>query len=529
MLRQSSFHNLPQLDDKKKIIVKPLRDICLHNVAVYLRRGTWKKPNTSFQYLPVSLVDDLLHTVVQLQSSNNFRPDDMQILFETGRVERFTLRKLCLFDEIVASLHTLMQFCQRLKFLEITEIMWFEMSDFTPHLEEMLKACPSLEDLHSSIRFDLTVLRKCPKLRSVRMHFKPKQPWSDILDVDDGVMQSRECLKVLSCCKNSTIKAASDDIEILMRHCPLLLSLGNVETSKPLAHIYRTVTLNSVLSLVLPRALVRRILPNQSLLLYCNWVETDTFFVSGWSLIRDAIRQAPLLEELRIEVRTGRSIPFLKSLGKLRLLDLVQKNCEVGIGPELIDLMEGIGHQLRHLSLDTDSEMDISAVLHSCPHLESLRLLKMKGLRMGDEPIRLPRLKHFSYGNDRRLYDTGLLLMLSGCSSLKEMFLGNVHGLDDELLYSFTRKNLPNNLKVLAIQNCSLTKEGLRRFLQNVPNLEEFSCRSIFFKTSVAERILRITNPNATFYDTFELFEMQQFFNIKRSGCRKPDYSFPEF
>ncbi|GIY49306.1 hypothetical protein CEXT_604231 [Caerostris extrusa] len=146
--------------------------------------------------------------------------------------------------------------------------------------------------------------------------------------------------------------------------------------------------------------------------------------------------------------------------------------------------------------------MDISAVLHSCPHLESLRLLKMKGLRMGDEPIRLPRLKHFSYGNDRRLYDTGLLLML---------------------------KNLPSNLKVLAIQNCSLTKEGLRRFLQNVPNLEEFSCRSIFFKTSVAERILRITNPNATFYDTFELFEMQQFFNIKRSGCRKPDYSFPEF
>ncbi|GIY49308.1 uncharacterized protein CEXT_604241 [Caerostris extrusa] len=193
--------------------------------------------------------------------------------------------------------------------------MWFEMSDFTPHLEEMLKACSSLEDLHSSIRFDLTVLRKCPKLRSVRMHFKPKQPWSDILDVDDGVMQSRKCLEVLSCCKDSTIKAASDDIEILMRHCPLLLSMGNVETSKPLAHIYRAVTLNSVMSLVLPRALVRRILPNQSLLLYCNWVETDTFFVSGWCMIRDAIRQAPLLEELRIEVRTGRSIPFLKSLG----------------------------------------------------------------------------------------------------------------------------------------------------------------------------------------------------------------------
>ncbi|GIY01740.1 hypothetical protein CEXT_220351 [Caerostris extrusa] len=165
-----------------------LYESCLLLTCELLREGYVNRyPVNPFCRMSEEIVQDVFCCYVDFPM-NGFKAIDINLLLTSGRLMHVAFVNIPLGTENIDLLR-LMLGCRGLKSVTLvnTGIPPRHSRKVTKQLEKFLtsSAASSLEQLHTSIPFDLRVLRGCTNLHDLKLHFVPRQPLSDILIVEN--------------------------------------------------------------------------------------------------------------------------------------------------------------------------------------------------------------------------------------------------------------------------------------------------------------------------------------------------------
>lgn len=479
-----------------------LYDICLTKVSHLLKEEFWNTyPENPFSFFSRAIINDIISSTINFQSSSTFRSADLHLLLATGRVQHFELNNFEINDELIPVLESLSN-CKNLQTLRLTDIGEFS-TRATKQLNKLLCACTELEDLHSSVVFDLKALRNCSKLRRVRLHFIPDQPLHDILQTT-GTYTERTSLREFRMCKDHTYKERPDFVPKLLVHCPNLHSLGYIDVYVALVVMHGPA-----------RVLGNHPPPYQ--LRSCFMA--STYFPFGLTVAALAL---PHLEELTMVVNQLHhefNIMDLNVLTNLTYLEIQLPD----FCPELYYLLDEIGPKLKHLSIIKFHKVLIDLIFSSCPNLESLKVdcdsvVSDSVKAIGDLP-NLQRLAFFCKdANDKE----SLQVILSKCFNLKELFLKNVPFINDNSIFKVLKKNPLDKLELACISETGMTQSGLKMFLDSAIGLKKIAFDSFeISKKDIAEVLCpKLVNPKLVIYSDYDILWTEEFFFRKRFSCQ---------
>ncbi|GBN12666.1 hypothetical protein AVEN_47083-1 [Araneus ventricosus] len=491
---------------------------CLRKVAIFLRDGIYKSCHENpFSFMPSNIVNDLMSTALVEHGLNGWRVGDLEQLLTSGRLRELRINGQDVNTDrsqiISEVLYFLKSGCQELEVLHLSGLIHYQVENTKPPKPEvsealgsLLRNAPNLKDIHCCFGFDLKALRNCKKLRSVRLHYCPQQPLYNFLAKENGNFEPHKYLEFLTVCRIRVL-IPSDEIVVILRHCPELTSLGYIESSRALSQIHRM-----------------SVSPSEFKLRQCYWSDVNSNTCHNWSeresrgIIRDAsLHRYPKMEELVFMASSIKSIAYLRKLRNLVFLEITSL-CDENIGAVFRYVLQEIGSRLKHLSVDVFSLVDISIFLQYCPNLESLKIGGHCCALSASSVIHLPRLQRLTIVNIKDRYVRRIFSQLSGCNQLTDLFLLDAGGFDDKSLHQFLKRNSLSNLKIAYLQCCGLTKDGFREFLLNAPQLEivemyDHDIRSIRF-----ERVIRETNHKAICNEGLFSYS-DEFFEKRRAFC----------
>ncbi|GBM43318.1 hypothetical protein AVEN_262187-1 [Araneus ventricosus] len=139
-----------------------------------------------------------------------------------------------------------------------------------------------------------------------------------------------------------------------------------------------------------------------------------------------------------------------------------------------MELLQEIGHQLKHLSVLCSAPFPVNVICDKCPQLQSLEIDGHSFVVNSAEasshlPLKRLRLRYLS---DKEEDKKSFQFLLSSCKSLEELFLEHVTFLDDSLLLQMFQLNPLTNLKVIGIYDCCLTRDAYQMFMKRVVSVE---------------------------------------------------------
>ncbi|GBN37986.1 hypothetical protein AVEN_18406-1, partial [Araneus ventricosus] len=210
-----------------------LYESCLRKVAINLIGGIYKScEENPFSVMPSKFVNDLMSAALNLQRANGLRADDLEQLLTSGK-----LRELRIFGSYVNTdqlknfrkvLYFLKSGSQELEILHLTGGFGNQVKPvehLRSHVSEALRQLfintPNLKDIHCCFRFDLKALRNCKKLRSVKLHFRPRQHWYEFLAKENAHFQPHKYLEFFTVCPlKESIPIPYADVVVILRFCP---------------------------------------------------------------------------------------------------------------------------------------------------------------------------------------------------------------------------------------------------------------------------------------------------------------------
>ncbi|GFU01314.1 uncharacterized protein NPIL_559561 [Nephila pilipes] len=506
-------------------MTRSLYEICRTKVFGLLKNEFWNScPENPFSSFPSTIIHDLVSYIINFQSSHVFRAADLQLLLASGRVLRFEINNIKVNDELIPILQFLLP-CKDLQTLRLTDVGEFS-TRTTEQLEKLLSVCTDLEDLHCSVVFDLKALRKCSKLRYIRLHFTPKQPFYEFLQTTGTCRKPQKYLKVFTICKDLAFFIPHGYITELLVHCPNLHSLGYIDVSAALEYLHGSaVELGSV--------------PQPYQLRSCFWGgdvcsrnrycgKFQDSLQRCWPFfpfaVKVAVLSCPLLEELVIEVTQQcyvDAIIYLNVLTNLTYLEIDVEDYICNFRPELYCLLDRIGPQLKHLAILKFDNVEFDAIFKNCPNLESLKVDCESVVSDWVETIGdLPNLRRLSFfcrdGDDRK----SIQLALSKCFFLEELFLKNAAFLNDSCVANISEQNPLEKLELVCISHCAVTKRGLKMFVNGATKLEKICFDSYKLSDEDTIEVLRAKNPKMIIYPEYDILLDHEFFYRNRYFCQ---------
>ncbi|GBO30270.1 hypothetical protein AVEN_198883-1 [Araneus ventricosus] len=443
-----------------------LRIICLDRICNQLRERFWKSctPNP-FSDLPTVLVDELMELAQSHHEGGPSKLSDVMLLLKSGRL---TCLNLCPFDlekEFDLSLKKIGRGCSSPRILRsLSEDM----------ICSIISLNPLLEEVHLNIRTDFEVFRKCHNLRIMRFYNRPKifpfdffSCYNHAMPIDLSVLSSLRDLEVLFVPGMDTYTIVK-----VLGICPKLISLGFVDSLDAMEEIFNRLLIESSLNFdVDSHFQLRR----------CVW-GSNVNFLSKRSppkncrfsfQVRCAVAFCPLVEELIFHTHHKEALRELKNLQRLTLLRIHFRDCNEDFIPEFIDLLQGIGQHLKHLSVHCSAPFPVYVICDRCPQLQSLEIDGPSFVMNSSEassyfPLKRLRLKTRDKEEDKKSFQ----FLLSSCKSLEELFVEHARFLDDSLLLQIFQLNPLTNLKVIGIYDSCLTWEAFQMFMKKVVSIE---------------------------------------------------------
>ncbi|GBO25446.1 hypothetical protein AVEN_69252-1 [Araneus ventricosus] len=498
-----------------------LYDICLRRISRILKEKFRDESPNPFSAVPPGIIHDLITSTLSLYSAEGFRAYYLEPLLLSGQVKHLTLQDLRLEEELLPTLRSF-TVCRGLRSLSLINICEFNMAIVSRLLEELLKALKNLEDLHCSVVFSLSALKKCRRLKTARLHFTPECAIDDFLDDENGHRQTHEALSLFTLCGQRAEKFVHfKEVAELLVNCPDLRSLGHLDVSAAFGHLHGSET-NSACSV------------RKYGLESCCWREHKTAEKGGrrdssdrfLSSIRAAAMACPELRELAIRIPQRHyqgSLSVVHTLRNLTYLEIELDHSKRDFRPEVSCLLSEIGSGLRHLALHRIDNIEFDAILKSCPELASLKVdcdhVVGDWSETSVNPRRLQRLTFFS--SDGCYGSNSLRLMLSRCSNLQELFLKNAEFLSDGFLSRVLKDNpmALAQLKTACLCDCCLTEDGLKKLLFSAKRLEKISVESSKISEEDAESLIRKFNSALTVIPDYDEGLRDEFFYRRRYIC----------
>ncbi|GIY74518.1 uncharacterized protein CDAR_22011 [Caerostris darwini] len=213
--------------------------------------------------------------------------------------------------------------------------------------------------------------------------------------------------------------------------------------------------------------------------------------------VKSSVALFPLVEKLIIVVYHKNCLEHLKKLRHLCVLDINFNLCRgTPTRTAFISLLSEIGPQLRCLSIVTRSTMPIDVLMKYCPNVVHLDLCCTAIVQGGIEA---------DSKNFRQLKrvcvvvvdEESLKYLLQNSVNLIELLLIDAICLDDTLLHKILKMKSLSKIVTLGVQECRLSREGLKELVQKCVNLERVAFENLAADlTTVTEELKRdITAP----------------------------------
>ncbi|CAL1299711.1 unnamed protein product [Larinioides sclopetarius] len=212
-----------------------LYDICLKSVSRILGDIRDESPNR-FSAVPHFIIHDLITSTLKMYPDEGFKAHYLEPLLLSGQVKQLALRDLRLEEELLPTLRSF-TVCRGLTSLSLINICEFNMAIVSGQLEELLVALKNLEELHCSVVFRLSALRKCRKLRVVQLHFTPESAIDHFLDDENGHKQTHETLSFFTLCGQRAERFVHFKQELFLKNSEFLSDsfLSKVLKDNPMA------------------------------------------------------------------------------------------------------------------------------------------------------------------------------------------------------------------------------------------------------------------------------------------------------
>ncbi|GIY12026.1 uncharacterized protein CDAR_449541 [Caerostris darwini] len=453
----------------------------------------------TFREIPDKVLKELVEYTLSLHWSK--RPDvsKLSLLICNPRLQRLDLKYLEVSilnsEDFAESLRTNLSVCSSLisimanyKFPRLKYIHMPFLINENTEFANMIRGCENLETLHTGTCFDLNCLENTTRLREARFHFHISDIAKSECHFDERIysLTNLRDLEIFAFCFPNDCFERSGAITDVLICCPNIISVGLMDTSMSIHHIIERKGRFFEFKL-------RRCFWGICYDTTIQWsVRAANYIISSTDIIRNAARACPLVEELAMQVFQKDSLISLSRLSRLTFLSLSFKQCNDSYLSEFIYLMGKIGHKIKHLSLEGfNSAFPVNDICKLCINLESLKIIGFSCVSHPAKPLpSLHNLKSFTADEiDQNCFD----FVLSNCPNLTELFLHNVHFLNDLKLNKILRKNPLRNLEIFLFEICVLTKDGVSQLINSAINLKK--CY-IIDSNNIVESVIKELNLN---------------------------------
>ncbi|KAF8788835.1 uncharacterized protein LOC129957363 [Argiope bruennichi] len=489
-----------------------LYTICFQKTLSILRTGLWNRYDTNpFSYLPSTIVNDLTKFALSQPFHERPKITELWYLITSGRLTELDLIHHDLESDSNMFLKMMSEnVCKNLRSFSIPACL----RDADGSLVEIvLRFCTNLEEVHSALQFDLDILENCHQLRNLRFHL----PMNQIADNSlRKVMLSSHALKTLEafavCAGEDSFQSSKFVAKVLLGF-PNLISVGLADSSLPLKLILKTQRNSFSLHFKLRRCFWG--ISHDNYLRVANTKKLSTYRKGFSKIIKMAVLSCPCTEELVINVFHEECLQHLCLLKNLTFLSINFNYCDSDYMPAWFSVLKEIGPQLKHLSVEKSSDIQLNVICDNCFNLESLRIRGKATIAEATSTI--PNLPHLRRLLLMCMNEGSLMYMLSRCPLLTEMFLDCALCLDDDLLCKILKQNPLSELKVAGIHACKLSRIGFHLLLESAVKLEKVSFRSVKMDTS---DLIHKLNPKIVNYPIFNKLKDIEFFRRKLHPCR---------
>ncbi|GBM54643.1 hypothetical protein AVEN_214617-1 [Araneus ventricosus] len=496
-----------------------LHTICLHRIYGLLKEGTWKFCITNpFSEFPTQDVNKLIEMTLLYLGEEDFpKIGDIILLLISGRLIRLDLdpfrpeREQDLIPKVTqtrASCISMRKFASHSKDLFIFHLV-----------RNITSGNPYLEEFHSPFHPGFDVFRNNQNLRILKLYDSCSTALRIAnFPVDFSVLSSLRNLEVLHLPYMDT-----ETIANILEICPKLISIGVTDSLDTMAEIHQRRLQNPSLNCAVGAHFQLR---------RCVWGkdgrrENPQERIRFCDKMRFAVTLCPLVQELIFYVHAKEAMKELRFLKQLALLRIDFDGYEGDFVREFVASLQEIGPQLKHLSIiwkepyEENDGVPVDVICDCCPRLESLEI---------DQFIFEPR---FSSGASRNLPfkrltlrnlwerdHESLLLLLSNCKHLEELFLHEVECFGDALLSQIFQRNPFTELKVVFAECCSLTREGYQMFMEKASSIEAVlineEVENYFYD---ANRVFK--DPNLRYLeDAYVCVKLREFFYCRLNEKR---------
>ncbi|KAF8788838.1 hypothetical protein HNY73_006842 [Argiope bruennichi] len=451
---------------------KSLYDYCIEKTTKLLARGVWRKNSENpFLCFAPNIIEDLIAAASAPHCAAKL--SDLKLLLQTGRFQELELSEFVMDENRDLFPFYLSEgVCKNLKVLKILQSLK------RVDIEVILKYCINLEEFHSSMLVGFGAFKNCHKLRIWKVHLSNNDPYFLAYDTPD-FPESLKNLEIFSVCNEYPCFLLYRKIAEVLENCPKLTSVGMGDSSVALKYLKE------------PESKVFNFKE-------CHWgynseIVSENINSDPLVLLRNAVISFPLVEQLNLVVSDDYNLRCLTNLKHLNCLNIKYTGYKEEFLSHLYSLLSGIGHQLRHLSVKATSyHVRVEDILLYCPNLETLQLdaflSKPRNLNCGQHRLKT---LHLTKCNKK-----GLMLLLFNCKDLEDIFIHNASCLKDDLLELILDVNPLSNLKMISLEDCTLTEDGLRRLFQSAKSLQlmQFCCGAFSPRFDYNEFVPNLTN-----------------------------------
>ncbi|GIY91085.1 uncharacterized protein CDAR_46081 [Caerostris darwini] len=364
--------------------------------------------------------------------------------------------------------------------------------------------CPLLENLHVSTFLNPVVLRNCKRLKSVVINYTGGEESTYFRNQSASTLSVLINLQVLDIFRNKNCSAYFQHIVTMLKNHPRLMSLGQSDSSWAAHHIGNNSKRDAH-----PQYGLRKCFWGFSIAVEDNPEQIAAYNLMFPEVIRSSILIFPLVVELHIVVRHENCLEHLKNLKHLGSLSINFEFCSDNYSSalsKLLSLLSAIGPKLKILELLQFHNVPVNIIFRHCPDLEFFQLYGAAIICGSVKTVY--EFKNLKTLFVERMDAMSLQYLLRNSRDLRILYLEEASCLNDLLMEDIINGNplAFYYLDKICVEECSLSRRGLKIFLENAENLTMagFECYDADLSILVEELNRNIYHEYSVVRDYFD-------------------------
>ncbi|GIY27803.1 uncharacterized protein CDAR_318461 [Caerostris darwini] len=459
----------------KKRSPNSLYKLCIKETSHYLVDKRWNGGNTNpFSQINCYIVNDLFQFLVI--NMNIEKPSPLELLLKSGQLQNLVIDRIDFTEKQWRSVMTILleegDSCRNITCILLPKSF---QNDEKATLERLIEKCPLLEILEVWTFFKPSVLQNCKRLQEVRNYFTGRKEYRYFRNESVDTLANLQNLKKFAIFHSRKSMSYYKHIAKMLQNHPKLVTLGYTDSSLAAHHIYTTCKMDTGLRFGLKECF-------WGFNRYVNKVNArkQIAYAQQYSeFVKSSVALFPLVEKLHIVVYHKNCLDHLKKLKHLCVLEInFNLCCGLPARTAFISLLSEIGPQLKCLSIVGHSTMPVDVVMKYCSNVVHLDLC-CRAIVQGGIETDSKNFIHLKKLYVREVDEKSLEYLLRYSLNLRELLLADALRLDDTLLHKIFKKNSLSQLNTIAVNECSLSREGLKELIQKCANLENVAFDSL--------------------------------------------------